>query len=634
MLYSKIISAVSIFVLLLCIQVKGSQLPSGTDSTSQPLRDSLMRLEEQRGPLHRHPSLDSTLTYNPVSNNSSEIFRTDGTAPSEIFRYDAPSVSVPFMLSSSMNRLLIYGNTAPVTRFKSTGSLLVPSRFEGTDYLFSTQARNLHLGPGPQLSVDFQPDALVVPETVIYWENGVFDQNTLNIRFSRPLSRSVQFNAFSNYRSFAGKRFHHERNDVLKFYSTFASDTSVLMNRGYNPLVDEHIVGGTLHWDRKDQSSAVATFSYGDLSNEYALDRPAQSIDRLHWAKLNRFVYRGDALLRDGKAGPFDLDLKAGISDETYRFIYPARNITEKNPKEKAHRRDVYISAASSLPLGAKNELGLKHKLHFNSRELFDLTEKFGYENTPELFYNHAFEMNGIEGDLYGSAGTFVRTWDDTTYVTPVAQLTADLKKDNYRLSMFATQGALPVYPNFDSPYFDAYTENYRVLGTELFLNGDKAGLLLGYQFTDGISDFTVANAWPEGKAPYEQPRHTFIIAPGTTRWRGFSLSAKAMLSDSRPYVKASGALDYVVHPTGTAEYIQTQLAFDYWSQRDPVPFAGFNRWHNPIYDLNLKITAHIRSFRLFYKVDNLLNRRHAYVPGYFSPGVTFRWGINWFIQR
>lgn len=634
MLYSKVISAFTVIVLFLCFQVQGSQRPSGADSTSQRLRDSLMRLEQQRGPLHRHPSLDSTVTFNPLSSNSSEIFRTDGTAPSEILRQKAHAISVPFALSSNMNRLLIYGNTAPITGLNSTGSLLIPSRFEGTDYFFSTQARNLHLGPGPQLSVDLQPDALVVPETVIYWENGVFDQNTLNFRFSRPLSRSVMFNAFSNYRSFAGKRFHHERNDVLKFYSTLTPDTSVLMNRGYNPLVDEHIVGGTLDWEREDQSSVVASFSYGDLSNEYALDRPAQSIDRLHWAKLNRYVYRSDASLCDAQAGPFDLDLKAGISDETYRFIYPAQSISERNQTKKAYRRDVYISAASLLPLGAKNNLGLKHKLLLNNRELFDQTEKFGFENTPELFYNHAFRLNDIRGDLYGAAGSFIRTWDDTTYITPIARLSGDFKKEKHRLSLFLTQGAVPVYPNFDSPYFDTYTEDYRVLGTELFLSGEKAGLLLGYQFTNGISDFTVSNTWPEGKAPYEQPRHTFIIAPGTTRWKGFSINAKAMLSDSRPYVKASGALDYVVHPTGTAEYIQTQLALNYWSQRDPVQFAGFYGWNNPIYDLNLKITAHIRSFRLFYKIDNLLNRRHAYVPGYYSPGVTFRWGINWFIQR
>lgn len=632
--YSKVISAIIAISMLLYVSVFGNQQLPDSDSTAQLRRDSLIRLEEQRNPLHQHPKLDSTVTYDPVSSNSSEIYRTDGTAPSEILRYKATSVSVPFALSNNMNRLLMYGNTAPITRFSSTGSLLVPSRFEGTDYFFSTQARKLHLGPGPQFTAKTQPDALVVPETVIFWENGVFNQNTLNLRFSRPLSRNLMFNAFSNYRHFQGQRFHHERNDVLKFYSTFASDTSVLMNRGYNPLINEHIVGGTLQWDQEDETSWTATFSYGDMSNEYALDLPTRSIDRLHWAKLNRYVYRGDASLSQSRIGPFDFDMRTGISDETYRYIYPALTIGQNASKEKAHKRGFYLSAESSLPLGTQSHLGFKHNLNLNKREFFDHSEKLILENTPELFYNRSFETGGVRGDLYGSAGALLLTRHNLTSITPTAALNADLEKQNHKLSLFLRQGAIPVYPSFDSRYFDAYTDDYRVLGTELFLDNELWGILFGYQFTQGISDLTVSNAWPEGKAPYKQPRHTFIIAPGTSRWKGLSFSAKAMLSDSRPYVKASGILSHVVHPAGTAEFIETQLALDYWSQRDPVSFADFRKWHDPIYDLNLKITAHIRSFRLFYKVDNLLNRRHAYVPGYFSPGVTFRWGINWFIQR
>jgi hypothetical protein len=76
----------------------------------------------------------------------------------------------------------------------------------------------------------------------------------------------------------------------------------------------------------------------------------------------------------------------------------------------------------------------------------------------------------------------------------------------------------------------------------------------------------------------------------------------------------------------------ETEIGFDYWSERDPVHFAGHYGWDYPIYDLNVKVTAHIKTFRLFYKIDNLMNMRQAYIPGYFSPGVTFRWGINWFI--
>ena len=46
------------------------------------------------------------------------------------------------------------------------------------------------------------------------------------------------------------------------------------------------------------------------------------------------------------------------------------------------------------------------------------------------------------------------------------------------------------------------------------------------------------------------------------------------------------------------------------------------------------KAAFQFHSFRLFMRVDNVLNRKFAYVPGYFMPGLTFRWGFNWYFQR
>jgi hypothetical protein len=47
-----------------------------------------------------------------------------------------------------------------------------------------------------------------------------------------------------------------------------------------------------------------------------------------------------------------------------------------------------------------------------------------------------------------------------------------------------------------------------------------------------------------------------------------------------------------------------------------------------------MEIGVHVKTFRFFSKIDNLLNRRIAYVPGYTLPGLTFRWGVAWFLQK
>jgi hypothetical protein len=72
---------------------------------------------------------------------------------------------------------------------------------------------------------------------------------------------------------------------------------------------------------------------------------------------------------------------------------------------------------------------------------------------------------------------------------------------------------------------------------------------------------------------------------------------------------------------------------FDYWSVRDPISYGGIDTWNRELFNLSLKTSVHIQAFNLFYKLDNILNRKYAYVPGYFMPGLTFRWGFGWLIQ-
>jgi hypothetical protein len=106
------------------------------------------------------------------------------------------------------------------------------------------------------------------------------------------------------------------------------------------------------------------------------------------------------------------------------------------------------------------------------------------------------------------------------------------------------------------------------------------------------------------------------------------------MVSDRKPFLKAEASVSFLSHPEDTREYIESRLSFDYWSPRDTITYAGINTWNREIYDVNFEIASHVRTFRFFGKIDNILNRKFAYLPGYYSPGLTFRWGIAWYLQR
>ena len=90
----------------------------------------------------------------------------------------------------------------------------------------------------------------------------------------------------------------------------------------------------------------------------------------------------------------------------------------------------------------------------------------------------------------------------------------------------------------------------------------------------------------------------------------------------------------YAAHPAGTREYIDVRLGVDYWSLRDALFFADRNDWNREIVNVTCEVTVHVSTFRFFAKIDNLLDRKYAYVPGYYSAGVTFRWGISWYLQK
>ena len=601
------------------------------DSLDVSANDTLLLLKNMRSPLHKQPSADSTLLFNPFYSGSSEIFRSDGVSASEILRYNALGVYVPFTLSSSFNRFLPFGNSAPLGYLSSSSTLILKSsKFAGSGHHFSTLGSGFTFDAA-QLIYEPYPHRLAVPETVIFWENGVFEQNTFNLRFSRPLSPNLMLSAFSNYRYFKGKRFSHESTGVLDFYHSLASDTSVIMNRGYNPLVDELNMGGAFLYINDDESKWRAGFSYSSFSNEYALDSTAADIDKLHWALLEREIYQSEAALLDKKIGPFTTNFKAAIGSESYESLYPPDT---NYATGKAQALSFTGGADITMHIGERNRIGFTIESAVNTHDFFNGREERFIENTPQLIYSLKLPFSAVNSELHASGGVITLSYGDTTRATPKAKAAAKFSADNAALTLFAKTDGIVVYPDYDYMDFRPFCDNYTMLGGDIFLHASYGGILLGYQFVNGIDPFTVNMAWPAGIAPYPQPNHTFIIAPGTPRIKGFSLLSKAMISDSKPYIKASGNLSYTIQPRGMFHFFEAALGMDYWSEREPSVFARLYGWNNPIYDLNLKLATHIKSFRLFYKMDNILNTRHAYVPGYFSPGLTFRWGVNWFIQR
>jgi len=596
-----------------------------------------LRTLNRRAAVYSVMAVDSAASFDPSRAGAADIFRGDAASLPEMMRYrPAASVSIPFALSNSVNRLLPYGNTAPVGYPASPALAAAPSLCYAPRYysgdISSVQASGLILDPLDGFIWLPYPDTMASPELHIFWENGVFSQNALGLRLSRALSPNLMLGIFSNYRYFEGKRFDHEGNDIATFYEMFRSDTSTIMNRGYNPLTDEHALGANLVWYGADSSKLYASFTYSSLQNEYALNAPgteAPSLDRLNWALLDRLSYRIDAALLDQKLWLLNANIKAAFINETITSLYEPDTLIANGTGETG---SFIASADIALPLG----IGAAFSGIVKNMEFFDGGNETYIQGDPELFYKHSFNLGFINTDIDLRAGMALFPWDDTLYTTPKAKAAAAFSSGgSAKLNLYAALDGITVYPDYDTSFYNLHRpgiDQFVKLGAEGTLTRGYFGATLGYQLTTGIDPFTVEASWPQGIPPYAQPISTITIFPWMSRFNGFSLLSRTFITDTKPYIKTSAALSYIVKPSGMSHTFETELGFDYWSERDPITFAGFTGWNDPIYDLNVKITAHIKTFRLFYKIDNLLNLRQAYVPGYFSPGLTFRWGINWLL--
>jgi hypothetical protein len=172
------------------------------------------------------------------------------------------------------------------------------------------------------------------------------------------------------------------------------------------------------------------------------------------------------------------------------------------------------------------------------------------------------------------------------------------------------------------------------LFGAEALLRANKFSLLAGYLYSTGVDSASLAHAWSENLPPYQEPHSVVMLAPSLGRFAGFSLRACWLLSDTRPYHKVEGGIAWDLLTANGNELIRLEALANYWSPREPMSYGGVNTWHRTLIDVSGRGSVQIKGFRLFLNIDNIFNRTTAYVPGNLLPGLTFRWGFNWYFQR
>ncbi len=583
---------------------------------------------------------DSTPDYrNPYHVTSSEFYRKDATSMADGLQYHPLITTAKFGLANSLNRYLFYGTVAPVSNVWTNNITsdkmpynLFPINFSNH---FSTETEAL-LIENNGIHLLGYPVNGPVPETVILWENGVFDENLLDVRVSRPLSRNIMINVFSNYRHFKGTHYTHDGNNVYNFYKGIYKDSSLIAGKGYYPQVEEHSSGVQLTYKGNHGNALRLEFSYGDLLDEIAINKIARDSTPAYQI-MHHFPTKIDLNTFGNNTGAFFWDLGTRYLNEPVINIEPQFTSSTTTPnRNDGCFNGLLLTMRTGAQLRKTDSMGVSLSSSWAKQNQFDKSELQNTFVDSRLFYklNYSFYSLQLHTEINGGIQT--ELCGDSLSILPAWHAGMDLVGKKQHIRAYLKQDNIPYSIPFDTlrSEMPEILDNYFGAGIEYFLHTNKMQLLLGYQFLSGINESSIVNAWPSKIVPYEQPRSVLIIAPSFGRWNGFALSSSGSFSDHKPYMKAHGNLSYVFHPLSTSEFIDINLGIEYWSERNPITFAGQNNWNKSFCNLDLEIAAHIMSFRLFYKVDNILNRKFAYVPGYYNSGLTFRWGFNWFIQR
>lgn len=569
------------------------------------------------------------------------IMNSSAVGLSEVLRASPLSAAAPFALSSSQSRFMLFGFPLLPNAVFSDGNPFgeSPDAVHGTDGVFSTRLYEADISPPLGVRCGGPPQGLVAPQTDVLWENGVFNENLLGVRFVRPLTKTIDAGLYSNFRNISPFNY-STANDIKSFYGYFFNDTTMLANGGRNPLSDENRMTLSLASHQPNRAASSVSYSYVDSKNDQAVQLYDTSVKRetLRWRKLSRYANIVDA-------GSHGLSL-TGSSWPKVSVNIDGRAVLE------GHRlyTPLVSSALTSEDMGRNTELclGIEPYAAFGSDTLFvagralrkdqtlyNKAEPIATVGDLRLGYTHGRAYGAAYASLALSAGDgAVKPAGKSVHHDLVYSVSGAATAGMQRLHVFAVRDHLPFVLPYDSlgDPLESYNDVYEAYGADIFLGYKKIGLAAGVCAVSGADTSLAARYWPDGMMPYRQPAYSLMATPMIGRVLGFALSSRMLLSDKKPYIKSQTALSYQADPILGREHITVDLLFDYWSGRDTLSYGGTTTWNREIFNLSLVTGVHIQGFCLFYKIDNILNRKYAYVPGYFMPGITFRWGFQWLI--
>lgn len=575
-------------------------------------------------------SLDSII--HPFLTRRQAIFSSDVIDVSEVARNYPSMVAAPFSLSNNLNRCMPYGFPLPGLVMAATQEIHSSSAdaYTGTDRLSSTQISGLSLDPLQRLRLTPNLDDCVAPETDFLWETGLFYENILNVRFVRPLSPTLSFGIFSNNRYFKSLKY-STKNDIKSLYGYFVTDTNMLAQGAINPLVEDQNTELRFSSYGKHGERRNFSVSYHDEKNEIAFQQDSGATQKLRWDRISQYGTIADAGYEGLRLKPLFIDAQLHVESGGHTRYNPL-NYTQRMGRSNEYS----LVLKPYIPLRSDTLLAIGGVTR-NDETVYDQTKRSTMREDVSIGVTHHGRLRGVDLTISGTIGEcfLSQKISGLNKYNWTGAISAEIELKRQMVRAFTMRATTPYPSIYDSAstLLAPYLKMYESYGAEYFGRYKKIGVMAGICGVSGLGNKDSLYLWPSNVLPYKQPKVSYVLSPLFGQWHGLSAASRWMMSDSRPYLKAQTSLSYQAHPLEGREHFLIDLVYDYWSTRDKITYGADSSWNKELNSLSLKIAVQIKTFSLFYKVDNILNRKFDYVPGYWMPGLTFRWGFQWMIQ-
>jgi len=622
-----------------------------TAGAEQALRDSLFAQLAIQESYYSERFFDNATLFSPNRILQQSFFGSDWFNWTDALRGNPNFVPVYHSPDFPINRALWRGYTIPL-QYGLLNRLYSPTLpWEQYDLL---EVREAQISPSGIITPTVFDGRTVTPDVYFAWQGGLFDGNMLNFRMMRNLSHKLSLSAFTSHSDLKRTNFYRV-GGIAPMFRTYYSDTTKTVIRGYNPL--SHYNKSGFAFDYKDDIRVNFRYSYSDLrfdlpyltNSNLAIDTSRQEGSRLPiaWNESRNFLHQIDGTLEIPLGDKFLLR-NIGRLETAGQSEIPITRTILGDFATMGNRQNNTVQAAGSQLFFApapNDSVSIQFSVNRHISEAHGITHTVAHHT--KIIAENKFMLPGSDNLSIKTSGgiQFVRANASEIETKPLGLAEIELQTGRLQTQLWGKYDIVPL--NFSAPFvYDYYyrlADGYFGFGANLRYQFPNASIHGGYSQINISAPLATYKFW-QADQPYFSPQNVFSLGGNLGEIGRFSLFTNWFLSDEMPYAKSFSGLRFRFNKPSQVRQFYAETFYNYWSPRSiwtgawlnledftkPYYIGEYPHWNRSIHDVSLKFAAEIHTFRIFWKIDNFLNRSNSYVPGYIMPGIIFRWGFSW----